>query len=144
METRQKQVAITPKTAVACGQLRLSEYEKHFYSKEECVFNWYVGRIDGATNEFQIVIDKVNLNSSWQRYKSINNLDMRIHYAETCVKDGDDRNLRNVEIGDDLDEECLKKYLYIKIKDSDTLLCCVCESNHQPDDSCSTFDVRLQ
>lgn len=144
METRQKQVAITPKTAVACGQLRLSEYEKHFYGKEKCVFNWYVGRIDGATNEFQIVIDKVNLNSNWQRYKSINNLDMRIHYAETCVKDGDDRNLKNVEIGDDLDEECLKKYLYIKIKDSDTLLCCVCERNHQPDDLCSTFDVRLQ
>lgn len=144
MESRPKQVAITPKTAVACGQLRLSEYEKNFGDEYGSAFNWYVGFIDGATNEFQIVIDKVNQNREWKYYNRINSLDMRIHYSEAYVNDGDDRNLRNVEIGDDLDEECLRRFLYIKIKDSDTLLCCVCESKEQPDDSCSAFEVLLQ
>lgn len=144
MQNRPKQVAITPKTAVAYGQLRLSDYEKHLYFEEEGSFNWYVGLINGATNEFQIVIDKVNQSNDWQYYKRINSLDMRIHYSETFVRDGDDINLRDFDLSDDLKEEWLKKYLYVKIKDSDTLLGCVCDRRSQPDDLCTTFVIPLQ
>lgn len=144
MPSRPKQVAITPKTAVAYGQLRLSEYEINLYFEKDGSFNWYVGFINGATNEFQIVIDKVNQSNEWQYYNRIHSLDMRIHYSEIFVKDGDDINLRDAEISDDLKEEWLKKYLYIKIKDSNTLLGCVRDSRSKPDDLCETFDIPLQ
>ena len=40
-------------------------------------------------------------------------------------------------------EEQEKKDLYIKVKDLNTILCCVCEKGTQPEDGTGMFEVPL-
>ncbi len=145
LESKPKQIAITPKTAVALGQLRLSDYYVNkSYILNGHPFNWYVGTINGGTNEFVVIIDRVNQDEKWHRYGHIHSLDMKIHYTDTSIKDADCPGLRSVELDEYMDEDCQDKYLYIKIKNSDTISCCVCEQQEQLETSCDTFDILLQ
>lgn len=140
-----KQVAVTPKTAVALGQLKLNAFDVNVsYIMDGHPFNWYIGTLNGARNEFDIVIDKVYLDGNWVKYKRINSLDMKIFYTDTYVSDADDPKLKNHEIDEYLDEDCIGKYLYIKIKDSDTISCCVCDRNMQQNEMAENFEILLQ
>ncbi len=84
------------------------------------------------------------MSEKWHRYGHIHSLDMKIHYTDTSIKDADCRGLRSVELDEYMDEDCQDKYLYIKIKNSDTISCCVCEQQEQLETSCDTFDILLQ
>ncbi len=142
---RAKQVAVTPKTAVAIGQLKLNAFDLDIsYIMDGHPFNWYIGTLNGARNEFELVIDKVNLNENWVKYKRINSSDMKIFYTDTYVKDADDLKLKNYELDEYIDEEYVGKYLYIKIEDSDTILCCVCDKNAQLNEMKENFRLLLQ
>lgn len=146
LETREKQVAITPKTAVAIGQLKLGDYVVDSLVEKglgNAPFNWFVGIINRGNNEFKMIIDKVNPEDAWIKYGRINSEDMKIYYSETPVKNADDTKLKSVEISDNLDEDCLQKDLYIRIKDANTILCCICERKKEPDDSAEVFETLL-
>ncbi len=144
--SRPKQVALTPKTAVAFGQLKLSDYQviDSYIQKGEsnAPFNWYIGVINRGNNSFEMLIDKVNPQKGWVRYGRINSEETRVYYSETLIKDADDTKLRSVVI-DDIDEDDIHKYLYVRIQDADEISCCVCARGETPDDAPQTFNVYL-
>ena len=69
-------------------------------------------------------------------------LSTRVYYSETLIKDADDTKLRSVVI-DDIDEDDIHKYLYVRIQDADEISCCVCARGETPDDAPQTFNVYL-
>lgn len=133
--TRPKKIALTPKTAVAFGQVILSDYYvDDSYIRQgtgDAPFNWYVGNINRGDNSFSMIIDKANVTNEWKKYGRINSEDMKIYYADTPVSDGSDGKLREADI-DFLDEEDLHKILYVRVSGSNSLECFACEKNEKP------------
>ncbi len=144
--SRPKQVALTPKTAVAFGQLKLSDYfvDDSYIQKGEsnAPFNWYVGAINRGNNAFEMLIDKVNPEKGWVRYGRINSEESRVYYSETLIRDADDTKLKSVLL-DEIDEDDIYKYLYIKIQDADEICYCVCAKGEDPEDASRIFTVSL-
>lgn len=147
LESRPKQVALTPKTAVAFGQLKLSDYyvDDSYIQKGEsnAPFNWYIGAVNHGNNAFEMLIDKVNPQKEWVKYGRINSAETRIYYSETLIEDADDTKLKAALI-DDIDEDDIYKYLYVKVQDADMLCCCVCAKGETPDESSKMFHVSLK
>lgn len=133
--TKPKKIALTPKTAVAFGQVILSDYYvDDSYIKEgtgDAPFNWYIGNVNRGDNSFTMIIDKANVTREWKRYGRINSEDMKIYYAETPVEDGSNGKLREADV-DFVDEDDLHKMLYIRVSGADSIECCVCEKGSEP------------
>lgn len=144
-----KKIALTPKTAVAFGQVILSDYyvDDSFIHQGtgDAPFNWYIGTINRGNNVFSMLIDKANVNNEWKFYGRINSEQMQIYYAETPVDNADDSKLRSVDV-DSLDEDDMQKMLWIRVEGSDSLQCCVCEKNQKPSDveESEYFSVSLR
>ena len=142
--TKPKKIALTPKTAVAFGQVILSDYYvDDSYIRQgtgDAPFNWYVGNINRGDNSFSMIIDKANVSKEWKRYGRINSEDMKIYYADTPVVDGSAGKLREADI-DFIDEEDLHKMLYIRVCDSNSVECCICDKGEEPSDSSSGMVV---
>jgi len=145
--TKPKKIALTPKTAVAFGQVILSNYfVDDSYIKEgtgDAPFNWYIGNINRGDNSFTMIIDKANVTREWKKYGRINSEDMKIYYAETPVEDGSDGKLREADV-DFIDEEDLHKMLYIRVSGSNSVECCVCDKGTEPGEDDVTGEVILK
>ncbi len=142
-------IALTPKTAVAFGQVILSDYfvdDSFIYQGTgDAPFNWYIGTINRGNNVFTMLIDKANVNKEWKLYGRINSVEMQIYYAETPVDNADDSKLRSVKV-DSLDEDDKQKMLYVRVQGSDSVQCCVCDRSQKPEDAEETayFIVDLK
>jgi len=145
--TNPKRIALTPKTAVALGQLLLSDYYvDDSYIREgtgDAPFNWYIGNINRGDNTFSMIIDKANVSKEWKKYGRINSEDMKIYYAETPVRDGSDLKLRGADVGF-INEENIHKMLYIRVSGPDSIECCVCERGTEPSDDDVIREVFLR
>ena len=142
-------IALTPKTAVAFGQVILSDYfvdDSFIYQGTgDAPFNWYIGTINRGNNVFTMLIDKANVNKEWKLYGRINSVEMQIYYAETPVDNADDSKLRSVKV-DSLDEDDKQKMLYVRVQGSDSVQCWVCDRSQKPEDAEETayFIVDLK
>lgn len=132
-----KKIALTPKTAVAFGQVILSDYfvDDSFIHQGtgDAPFNWYIGTINRGNNVFTMLIDKANVDNEWKLYGRINSEEMQIYYAETPIDDADDTKLRSTDVGS-LGEDDMQKMLFVRVSGSDSLQCCVCDRGQKPDD----------
>ena len=142
-----KKIALTPKTAVAFGQVILSDYYvDDSYIKEgtgDAPFNWYIGNVNRGDNSFTMIIDKANVTREWKKYGRINSEDMKIYYAETPVEDGSNGKLREADV-DFVDEDALHKMLYIRVSGADSVECCVCEKGSKPEENDVTREIVLK
>lgn len=145
--TKPKKIALTPKTAVAFGQVILSDYYvDDSYIKEgtgDAPFNWYIGNVNRGDNSFTMIIDKANVTREWKKYGRINSEDMKIYYAETPVEDGSNGKLREADV-DFVDEDNLHKMLYIRVSGADSVECCVCEKGSEPGENDVTREIVLK
>ncbi len=147
VDTKPKKVALTPKTAVAFGQVVLSDYyvdDSYIHQGTgDAPFNWYVGNINRGDNSFVMLIDKANTSTDWVKYGKINSEDMKIYYSETPVGNNNFENLRAADV-DFLDEDDLFKILFVKVAGSDSLVCCVCEKGETPSPETVGQEVLLK
>lgn len=134
-DTKPQRIALTPKTAVAFGQVVISDYRViDSYIRKgtgDAPFNWYVGNINRGDNSFKMIIDKANVDTEWKKYGRINSEDMKIYYANTPVTNGSDSKLKGADI-DFIDEDDVYKILYIKVSSSDSVDCRICEKGTEP------------
>ncbi len=125
-ESKDKRYAVTPKTAVAIGQMRLNNFN---VIGDKVGFRYYVGFINMAENAF---VPKLKCSSSekgWIKFKKISNDSTDIYYSTTLPSPGEDIPKKPVDTTD-----MKGKYLFIKIKDENSIEYCVSASDSKPSD----------
>lgn len=128
---KESKVAITPKTAVAIGQIGLQKYKvKEAYA--ETPFLWYVGITNIMDGSFTIKIPRSSPDTGWVKYCKINTEDVRIYYSETRERDGNSSAIHSAEL--ELGQGDIGKFLYLRIADSNHVEYTVCEKGSVPDD----------
>lgn len=129
-----KKIAITPKTAVAIGQINLNRYEvKDDYIKsgnDGAPFAWYVGNKNAGDGSFKIILEKSTKKTEWVKYCKINSTDTKIYCSETYTIDGNSSSVHGIEI--DLDEDAIGQFLYLRIVDSKRVAYTVCARGEKP------------
>lgn len=111
--------AITPKTAVAFGQLKLNNFT---VEGDTAYFKYYVGFFKEGNGEFKVCIDKNDPVGVWKRYRAINNNQMDVFYATSKP----DRTERVKTPWKALDvKEHKGEILYVRIKDESTIEYCM-------------------
>ena len=122
-----KKYAITPKTAVAFGQLKLRNFTVNVPS--EAPFKWYVGNENKADGSFSMKISKNEDGNMWVKYGVIRNNEIDIHYSDTPIKDETDKfYTHKVKTRDNYD----RADFYIRIFDETSIEYCVCEKGVKP------------
>lgn len=134
-DVQPKKIALTPKTAVAFGQINLQNFEVRTERIENgengAPFGWYVGNIRKGNNKFIVKIKKSTPDSSWVQYCKINSTDTKIYYSEVMIDDGDDINLKSMEI--ELEDHQIGNFLFVRVVDSNTIEYSVCEKGKEPE-----------
>lgn len=119
-ETKPTKIAVTPKTAVAYGQIRMGgldfDTERIKITKQNAPFAWNVGRIRIGQNKFTPVINRSSRDKSWVLYDKVSNRDTRVYYSEIPVECADDEGVKSSATLKITDENVEKKsYIYIRI-----------------------------
>ena len=137
---KESKVAITPKTAVAIGQIGLQKYrvEKAY---AETPFSWYVGITNIQDGSFSIKIPRSSPDTRWVKYCKINSEDVRVYYSETRERDGNSSAIHSVEL--ELGREDIGNFLYLRIADSNHLEYTVCEKGSVPDNGMERNEERV-
>ena len=111
-----KRYAITPKTAVAYGQLKLQNVNLII---SDLLFKYYVGFINMGTNRF---ITKLAKNSSdtktWQRFKKIKDSTVDVFYTDSEEDETAEKYFKTVNTA-----EYIGRNLYVRIVDEKTIEC---------------------
>ena len=117
-----KRYAITPKTAVAIGQLdknnTLPEADSNY-------FKYYVGFYNVGTGEFKICIDnseKIDGNCEWKKFKKIKNDHMDIFYSPYIPEEKEKNRIRKVTIDVNGHKD---EILWVRIKDETSIEYCM-------------------
>ena len=144
--TEKKKVAITPKTAVAIGQVNLQRFaviDKYIKSSDGgAPFAWYVGNKNAGNGSFNIKIARAATETGWVKYCKINSTDTKIYCSETRTTDGNSNSIHGIEIG--LDEEKIGQFLFLRIADSNHVEYTVCKKGEVPDENSLGTRVELQ
>lgn len=148
-ETRENKVAITPKTAVAIGQVNLQKYwveEEYLRSANEtgtpdAPFLWYIGITDMTDGTFKIKIERSSKDGKWVKYCRVNAEVTQIYYSETREKDGNSGKIHSREIY--LGRKDRGKFLYLRIAGPNSVEYAVCGAEDRPDDGAVRIDERI-
>lgn len=112
-----KRYSITPKTAVAIGQLKLNRIE---VVGDNNFFNYYVGFFNEGTGKFKTVLDRSHGDGSWHKFRKVKNDIVDIQFATSKPSDNSTVSRKQVKN--------LAEYkgmdMYIRIKDETTIEYC--------------------
>lgn len=130
-EINNKKYAITPKTAVAFGQLRLSNFIVN--GCEETPFKWNIYKENKGNGTFKEIITKNCENKNWISYGIIRGDEMEIYCSNIIAKTRQDQNF---PIRIELDNELDKAYLHLRMNDETSIEYIICENkDDKPDNS---------
>lgn len=125
-----KRYAITPKTAVAFGQLRLNEFEVNILEGSgDAPFKWYVGTVNKGNGEFIPKINKNEASKEWIKQAIIRASDINIYYSGTPVRNADDLFTEVIYV----DEDDIGCELYIRTFNDTSIEYCIVEKGEMPD-----------
>ncbi len=113
--------AITPKTAVAFGQLKLNNLTVR---QKELMFKYYIGYFNLGTGKFKSCINKNDSGTEWKKFRKITSDRVDIYYGESIPTSPNGPH-KIIEA-----EGCRGKYLYIRVVDEVTIEYCICESEN--------------
>lgn len=112
-----KRYSITPKTAVAIGQLKLNRIE---VVGDNNFFNYYVGFFNEGTGKFKTILDRSHSDGGWHKFRKVKNSIVDIQYATSKPSDSSTVSRKQVKN--------LSEYkgmdMYIRIKDETTIEYC--------------------
>lgn len=130
-----KQNAITPKTAIAFGQLRLNEFEVNIlWGKDNAPFKWYVGNVNKGNGEFVTKIRKNELGKEWVQLGIIRGDSINVYYSGTPVINSEEDLFMETIL---VDEDDAGQAIYIRTFDETSIEYCVAEKGIKLD---STLD----
>lgn len=146
---KENKVAITPKTAVAIGQVYLQKYwviEEYLGDGNEAgapdaPFLWYIGNTDMTDGSFKIKIERSSRDSRWVKYCRVNAETAQIYYSQTREKDGNSGSIHSKEIY--LSREDKGKYLYLRIAGPGSVEYAVCSGGDKPDDGAAGIAEKI-
>ncbi len=110
-----KRYAITPKTAVAFGQLNLSNVN---LIRDKLLFKYYIGFINAGTGAFRTIINKNSSDTSWKKFRKIKNDEVEIYYTESESDENAQRYSKSIKTS-----VYIGRNLYIRILDDTTIEC---------------------
>lgn len=125
--------AISPKTAVAIGQLKISQFT---VNGEDVKFRYYVGFINSGTGEFKTKLDKNDEMMTWKRYRKITGENMTIDYKSSLSST--DKSSLPITLPSDCDKS---ESIYIRIKSDDTIEWCC--SKDEPANDVKVEELKL-
>lgn len=119
-----KRYAITPKTAVALGQLKLNNFSVSIDNKS---FKLYIGIFNPGTGAFMTRLKKGESSTEWVRFKKITNGKVDVYYSESAPLDGTQNTTayRTITGLDEFDG----KVLFVRMKDQYVIEYCIGDSN---------------
>lgn len=133
-----KRYAITPKTAVAFGQIKLNEFEVNLeYGKENAPFKWYVGSINKGNGKFIPKINRNELSKEWVQLGILRSDSINLYYSGTPVINSEEDLFMERIIVDDDDEGMA---VYIRSFDETSIEFCVEEKGQNLD---SEIEVNM-
>lgn len=124
-----KRYAITPKTAVAFGQLRLRGFVVN--ESKETPFKWYVYNENKANGNLSMILHKNDNDNVWKKFGSIYGDVIDLHYSDTPASSEDNYYTMQVETND-LGNEFEKADFYIRVYDETSIEYCVCDKGQKP------------
>lgn len=135
-----KRYAITPKTAVALGQLKLNNFSVSIDNKS---FKLYIGIFNPGTGAFMTRLKKGESSTDWVRFKKITNGKVDVYYSESAPLDGT-QNTTSYRTITDLDE-FNGKILFIRMKDQYAIEYCIGDSSEPESisDDAKIFEERF-
>jgi hypothetical protein len=123
-----KMYAITPKTAVAFGQLRLRRFK--VIESEDTPFKWHVYNEKQADGSLETKISR-NGSKAWVKYGKIRGNAIDVHYSATPVKEVKDKYYTSTI---KTKETYKTSDFYIRIFDESSIEYCVCAEGVSPND----------
>lgn len=119
---------ITPKTAVAIGQLKLGACKVNMPSGDEPPFGLYVARV--KPNGFETIISKGTASAEWERLGVIRNGAVKVAYS--TIIDDTQKSRWKVSILE-FDEECDGNFCYIRPYRENSIEYVAVPRNQDPD-----------
>lgn len=119
--------AITPKTAVAYGQLKLPDIEVVRVGSN---FKWNILRKNPANGQYTVVIKRSGIDKTWQYYNKIH--DGRCNIAFSEVPNPEKALEHEYVVGRQF-KDIDNGYLYIRIADETSIECYASETRSTPD-----------
>ncbi len=116
---RNMRYAITPKTAVAFGRLKLNNFE---VIMPEFMFRYYVGYINEGSGMFKTCIEKNSGDKSWHKLKKITGNIVDLYYTEAKTNDADAEGFKRVPLNT---EGRRGEFVYLRIADEITIEYCI-------------------
>lgn len=117
-----KRYAITPKTAVAFGQIKLNDFDVNILAGDgDAPFKWYVGTVNSGNGKYIEKLSKNQPGKDWIRQSIIRGEEVNIYYSGTTVSDIEDLSTAVIEVDED-DRGC---ELYIRVNDDTSIEYCI-------------------
>ena len=107
-----KRYALTPKTAVAFGQLRLNNFE---VQGDSDYFKYYLGFFNEGTGEFKICVDNSDKTGQWKKFRKIKNKDVDIFYSTYIPEEKEKARIQRLPISM---PEHKGEVLWVKVRDN--------------------------
>lgn len=136
----EKKYAITPKTAVAFGQLKLRNFTVNL--DEDAPFKWYVLKENKGDSSLTTKITRNQKCEDWINYGVIRNGSIDICYSDSPVSENTEKYYSETIT---TIEDYEKADFYIRVADETSIEYCVCLKGETPDEKkCQTNIFRLQ
>lgn len=135
-----KKYAITPKTGVAFGQLRLANFD--LVLPEGTPFAWNVYFENKGNSEFYPVLEKNCKHKDWVLFGPMRRNQVEIYCSDSLVKERDDGDFFPILVeGTEETEDLRKAFLHLRVHDETTVEYCITDSDETPD---SGLDVNTK
>lgn len=135
-DASEKRYAITPKTAVAIGQLNLNNCSVHTDLES---FKLHVGFFNMGTSEFKEILGKGASDKEWRKFKKIRNECVDVFYGDSLPQCG---SMNNTEKRTLSFPGCDDKYLFIRMKDQFSIEYCVGENLETLSENVQEIDLK--
>ena len=133
-----KRYALTPKTAVAFGQLRLNNFA---VQGDFGFFKYYLGYF-GGMGSFKICVDNSEKHGEWKKFKKINNNSIDVYYSTYIPEEKESARINRIPISVENHKD---EMLWIRIKDDVTFEYCIgaYDSAEQIPDDVTVYSQKL-
>lgn len=118
----EKRYAITPKTAVAIGQLNLNNFAS---STDQSSFKLHVGFFNLGNGVFKEILKMGEQDKDWKQFKKIRNGKVDVFYSNCLPVEGSMNRTASKTLKID---DAEGKYLFVRVKDQLVIEYCVGDS----------------
>ncbi len=137
-----KKYAITPKTGVAFGQLRLANFD--LVLPEGTPFAWNIYFENKGNSEFYPVLEKNCKHKDWVLFGPMRRNQVEIYCSDSLVKERDDGDFFPILVEGTEDTEDLKRaFLHLRVHDETTVEYYVSDSDDSPDNDLGVNESQL-